>query len=99
MNKVLLSNKFMGWQVNKLFVYLPTYALKNSSQKTFICYSVFYFPCLQATCSPVHPFTLSFLIIKNILTCKSMLYAGEGLSLRLNNTLTSITYEVLMFRL
>ena len=54
MNKVLLSNKFTSGQVNKLFVYLPTYALKNSSQKTFICYSVFYLLCLQATGSLVH---------------------------------------------
>ena len=57
MNKVLLSNKFTGERVNKLFVYLPTYALKNSSQKTFICYSVFYLLCLQATCSLVYSLT------------------------------------------
>ena len=33
MNKVLLSNKFTSGQVNELFVYLLTCALKNSSQK------------------------------------------------------------------
>ena len=33
MNKVLLSNKFMGGQVNELLVHLLTCALKNSSQQ------------------------------------------------------------------
>ena len=33
MNKVLLSNKFMGGQINELLVYLLTCALKNSSQQ------------------------------------------------------------------
>lgn len=50
MNKVLLSNKFAGGQVNELLVYLLTCALKNSSQKPFLCYSVFLLPCLQTTC-------------------------------------------------
>ena len=33
MNKVLLSNKFTGGQVNELLVYLLICALKNSSQQ------------------------------------------------------------------
>lgn len=44
MNKVLLSNKFAGGQVNELLVYLLTCALKNSSQKRSYVTLSFYYP-------------------------------------------------------